>query len=62
MKRTTTHPNKAQRRSEAKVRQEAYDKLPLAEKISRAGKKELQKFVKRGGEGAALAQKRLDGK
>lgn len=56
----TTHPNKQRRQEEAAVRQEAYDKLPIADKVAQAGTKQLNKFVARGGEIGELAQKRLD--
>jgi hypothetical protein len=57
----TTFPLREKRREEAAERQAAYDKLPLAEKVARAGQKQLRKFVAAGGEGAELAQARLEG-
>lgn len=55
----TTHPNKKSRREEAEARQAVYDALPLTEKVARAGKKQLQRFVANGGEAGELAEKRL---
>ena len=59
VKRICTHPRKRDRREDAEARQEAYNALPLGVKVAAAGKKELAKFITRGGEGAKLAEAQL---
>ena len=59
--RSCIHPNRTARQEGAKSRQEEYDKLSDEQKVAQAGAKQLSKFVKKGGNIAALAQARIDG-